>query len=171
VGDGLRVGAGIVDLAGRLPGVAAVGRAREPGWSRVLRIAGIGEAGKPIPDRVSVLRVERVRGDGLLVHHQIRVDVVLQRLRLVPGESAIGRAADEHGAVHLVLVERVDDHQGGAGRTDRDPRIGPALVGAAAASREPRGGPLPGVAAIERDGTDYAVGTAVGPAVLLPDAD
>src|SRR5438067_11668899 len=38
VGDGLRVGDGIVDLTGWLPGVAAVGRAREPGWYRVLRV-------------------------------------------------------------------------------------------------------------------------------------
>ena len=171
--DRLIGGAGIEDCPGCLPRRSTVARAREPGRAVALRR-------EPIPHRVGEARVGRIGGHRLLVVEEVR-PVADQRDRSGPRDPSVGRAADQHrigrARGERRAVERDGDLVRGAIGREGHPRIGRAGVVAAVdrvaacAARERRHSLRPRASAVERHAGQLPACAAVGPAILLPDAD
>jgi len=141
---------------------------------------------EPIPHGVHVVRVERIRGDGLLVVEEegshVRVTGVShERHRVAPVIAAVGGLADLNGAPRLRRRadegERKADEVCVAVRREGDPRIrGPLKVtavrfGSARAYGEGRIRGAPSQAAVVRHRRSEPACSTEGVPVLLVDAD
>lgn len=174
VAERLIGGARIVDGTSRFPRRSSVDGAGE--IRRPARIA----CHQPVPGRVHEGSAERIGGDGVLVVEEAGT-IADECRRRTPAEAAIGRAHNQHG-VDRARFERA----AGGGQAhrisrpigrERQPGIRCAGVvaavgeGAAAATRHRQGRTRPGLAAVEGSRAHESARRAVGPAILLPDAD
>jgi hypothetical protein len=157
----------IIDAMCRLPSDAAVGRAGE------IRGTDVWRTGRPVPNGINIVRVVGVGRDGLLIVEARRCGCIANESHgISPRESSIGRPADEHGRCVVRIRQRERYLIGDAVRRDCNPRVAGAIVGCQAAAVGKRGerrGPC--ASPIHRDAGHQTARSAVGPTVLLPDAD
>src|SRR2546430_9461087 len=182
--------AAVVNIAGRFPGRAAIGRAGEPDrlpeGPRMDQTLDAGQRragwrGETVPRRVRVVGVGGVGRDGLLVIKGVGnvpvAGVPDQANGLTPGIATVGRLADEDTVSCGVGVEGETDLISRPGGAEGYPRIRGAFIIAAVrgvstgALTEVREGPGPGCATVVRDAGHQAMRSAVRPPVLLPDRD
>ena len=135
---------------------------------------------QPIPDRVDVIRIVLIGGNGLLVVENGRVRIALQgdRIAPYPTAAACSRPADQNRVVQVGgVVERQRYLVGVAVGAETHPRIGGALIAPVAYDalcklrqlvarqyREAR-------ATVGRDARSETAGAAVGITILLVHAD